>query len=147
MGFNVLYNPCVKNAKIKISFQLDHGVTIFTMKPMHFSDVEQLECVDYDGFLYKRQIDESSKLIELMKSLHAIDFATIMNSKEPSAEWGYSKVVISRSDYGYSFDITILNSEISTNPEVKRIHNLLLELFAHFEMEGWYDYAIWRNNK
>jgi hypothetical protein len=147
MCLGVLYDPGVMREKIRLIFETGKGLTVSTERPMPFPDTVKMDYVSYGGFLYERQIEESAKTAEIMGKLRAADFSVIMNSREPFHARGYSKAVISKDDFGSSFEIILSNPEKSANPEITRIHNLLKKLFNHIGMDEWYDYGAWGNKK
>jgi hypothetical protein len=144
MELNVLYDPGVFRRRIKIVFESDRGITVLTEGPVPFPDFVKVKFVDCDKFLYARRIKESATITDFVDQLQTIDFAAIMCSAEPAQKDGCSKAVISREGYFDSFEFTLLSPETNANAEVKRVHHLLKELFAHIGMETCYDYDAWR---
>lgn len=147
MNLSILYDPGAHHKRIKITFESGKGLAILTESPMPFHDSEKMEYVSYDKFLYERRIEESPIISGYIDKLQATDFTAIMNSTEPFQVRGYSKVIISRNDWGHSFEFILRSPEKSKNAEAKQVHNLLRQLFSHIEMDDWYDYDYWRKKK
>ena len=139
MNISILYDPVRIHHKIKLTYKDGKGLTVQTEKPMPFSDAVRLDSASYDHFLYEMKFCESETITELIYGLRSIDFPSVINSTEGFQMSGFNKVILTYGDSLFSLELTLQNPETSKNPEVKRIHQLLLKLFDHIEMSEWYN--------